>query len=111
MYLSKSQSLIFCKKIFLLLFLKECKSNIKFVNIICYSPHCVSINNDKPFSLCKECHSSSHNINDEHFYKHVYQNSIDDFWKCNQEMKTYLADSIVKYGFKKFKKTRINFIF
>ena len=55
------------------------------------------MNNKKPLSLCKECHERIHSVKDDKIYKHIHQNTIDDFWKCKKEVQVYLSDCIVKY--------------
>jgi hypothetical protein len=62
---------------------------------VCYSSPCITLNQNKPISFCRECHSSKHQrLRDK--IDHVFQDYIEDIWKCDSKTRYYLATTIVK---------------
>ncbi|CAF0899614.1 unnamed protein product [Brachionus calyciflorus] len=73
---------------------RNCKATDKISEVICYSSTCVILNQNKPISLCKECHSSKH-CRFQQKSDHVYQTYIYNIWECEPKIRSYLTSSII----------------
>ena len=57
---------------------------------------CVSLNGFRPIRYCKACHTLKHANEDTS--KHVYHLTVPDIWSCDQELKGYLVEAIIRLG-------------
>jgi len=75
---------------------KSCKSTDKMVFSVCYSSSCILNNQNKPISLCKECHSIKHNKLNQRG-EHIYQTYIKSIWECDNKTTSYLCSAITRF--------------
>ncbi len=62
--------------------------------MVCYSSPCITLNQNKPISFCKECHNSKHQRLREK-NDHVFQEYIEDIWKLDQRTRSFLTTTII----------------